>query len=554
MDGIKAFLPVSKSKGLSNATKAPKRAAEFREPIAKRTRRCRVERGKEEVEERKKEESKPEKADESQISNENNSDEQTNDLSEEDRRNPALEKQIESEQEIPLAAEADSTLHASIISHNSPVLQSSSFEQHPASQSKSTSLSATDPASPAPAIPNTPDLPASIRSQLPLPRKYERLLRVFDALQQNVFFLRAQHKTVVFHQIKKNIENMCRRNVELEDIARIKSIYPEAFVFCAVQIVLHGKRVNSITIDIPTDAGEREGSEREVSSTSVRLAISSHQVEGRLQTLRDRLIARVWKEHDAFLERHFTKSELVRWKAESRRMSMQRWHPRFDLERVQDIAAARLPSVEKARVGLEDVVGGGGELPARVERVLRETIKGEEGPVSDKPREGLGTHQQEAKVAQATKVTEKTAAERGGEKPSTSTRSRASALLERIREKERRKHEQSMFATSTEEVRKRAMVSRLPAMADSIAYIFASHRKSAIGLRYVANKISESQSLPLSEAEVVEHIKMLADIVPQWCKLSLMENMGGHWLRLETGVELTEVRELLKAKVSEMLK
>src|SRR5690606_2326372 len=92
-------------------------------------------------------------------------------------------------------------------------------------------------------------------------------------------------------------------------------------------------------------------------------------------------------------------------------------------------------------------------------------------------------------------------------------------------------------------------------------------------LREAARKIVESYRVPLSEgkkshhgvllnvlfsihkfyscssmiviAEAVDHIKMIAEKAPKWCKLTSLEN-GGTTVRLEKTCTLKEVKEMLK--------
>ncbi|RUO96937.1 hypothetical protein BC936DRAFT_141233 [Jimgerdemannia flammicorona] len=59
-------------------------------------------------------------------------------------------------------------------------------------------------------------------------------------------------------------------------------------------------------------------------------------------------------------------------------------------------------------------------------------------------------------------------------------------------------------------------------------------------LRELSRKITESYKTPLSEAEAEDHIRLLAEVAPDWCRLSSVDN--GTLLKIERHKALREVK------------
>ncbi|RUS15853.1 hypothetical protein BC937DRAFT_91899 [Endogone sp. FLAS-F59071] len=369
-----------------------------------------------------------------------------------------------------------------------------------------------------------------------LPDEYVLLEKISRALDHAMVFMKGQNRQCVFHKIKKSVEIISKRTFEMRHLAQIKTVAPDAYTFEAVQVQYQNSCVDSISIEfgilgvetnvpaVLSSPSRSRPSERSANSVPL---LSSKQLESRHEAIKSRLLDLVKTEHEKFLA-----TLPLRPEPSTPDVRLRHWHPRFNLETVPSVAQAPLPQVARNVVNpaalLKSKEGG---LPPTFRAVLaKAAAKLEENKVS-KP------------ASEPTKVEQKGDAPA---KPATG-KSSMSALLERIRAKEKKKTEETMYGESPEKTQRRTMMSRLPDIVDSISFVFSSAKKNVMYLRDVGKKVSESYKIPLSEAEAEEHLRLLTEIVPDWCRLSSVDN--GMLLKIEKSKTLGEV----KARIREAL-
>ncbi|KAJ1978333.1 hypothetical protein H4R35_001952 [Dimargaris xerosporica] len=366
--------------------------------------------------------------------------------------------------------------------------------------------------------------------QLPLPMDLQRLDRIFQAVEHTIMFLRGQNQTCVFHRIKKPVENMCHRTFDTMHLGQIKTLYPDAYRFEAVRYMHNGERVPSVEISVqhvPVSSASGDGTgTNDTSSSDTHLAnavFAASAMEARRLHFKNQLLAHVFEHHNRFLEQ-------IKVSSVSSIDALSQWHSDFDLEKdVPPVGVADLPRLELHTVSQNRVKDLLSRLKTRT--TLTKSEPGLPSPVATpKPLDSCSST---APSPDADSLAPPTV------KPG------KLSLIERIRQKERERKEQIMkgLVITPAQAAHDAMVSRLPAMADTLSFLFYANHKNVLRLKDMAAKLADSYKLPLSESEAMEHIQTMAKLVPQWCKIVAIG--GETMLRLDRTVSLRQVKDIL---------
>ncbi|KAJ3069728.1 replication licensing factor Cdt1 [Podochytrium sp. JEL0797] len=131
--------------------------------------------------------------------------------------------------------------------------------------------------------------------------------------------------------------------------------------------------------------------------------------------------------------------------------------------------------------------------------------------------------------------------------------SRAAALLERIREKERKKKESLLLTPAKNytpsELKHRAMISRLVEVGRSVIAYFTSRGKGALPMKDVCEYVISGVRSHISYEESRDHILLLAQTCPEWC--SVVKLQVGTIVKFDARAE--EMVGRLREKVKELL-
>ncbi|TPX35476.1 hypothetical protein SmJEL517_g02157 [Synchytrium microbalum] len=342
----------------------------------------------------------------------------------------------------------------------------------------------------------TPLVPAHVKYRhlvepgvrLPLPAKYRALEQIFHALEHTVMFVKSRDQSATFHRVKKPVENTANRTFELSHLAQIVTVYPEAYTMTPVRIMDKGIRVESLAIEFARNA---TGADIKKAS----LVAESNVWLPRRETFHDRLLDRVKTEHAKMLQK-------LKFKLKYDPMQVSAWHPRFELESVPDIPEAVLPAFPPREVMT---------LEALLEARKASTNGKLKEPEKVKPI--VPTPQPSQPIMPPPTPQTPT--------PSTKPQTKASAMLERIREKERLKLEASLFShiPTPEETKRRVRLSRLEDVIQCLLVLYVSSRKNVLPLSTVSQHVANGHKAQLSESEAREHLKVLAEVLPEFCKL-----------------------------------
>ncbi|KAJ2840705.1 replication licensing factor Cdt1, partial [Coemansia sp. 'formosensis'] len=309
-----------------------------------------------------------------------------------------------------------------------------------------------------------------------LPRELRKLSEIFQALDHAVMF--AGHASVIYHRTRRAVESMAKRTFGWRELGQILALYPESYHHAPVPTTHEGRRVASLELT-PRVGG-------------LDLAV---EIEARRDEFARRLVARVDAAHRAFLaQRGYDANDIDATRGH--------WHPAFDVESTPKVTPLPLPPTPAAAAG----------------------------PVATFDRERL-RHLLDAAEAKNAESKEKppavlalppTPADSPLLKPAALPKdvkvSPAKNLLERIREKQRAKEAAQLAAAQAIPPATRTMHSRLPAILETISFLFYTERRNVLPYFYVVDKLVESKGL--ERPDISNHIIALAGFVPEWCSIT----------------------------------
>ncbi|KAJ1920048.1 hypothetical protein H4219_001577 [Mycoemilia scoparia] len=360
---------------------------------------------------------------------------------------------------------------------------------------------------------------------LPLPERLAKLEAIFQAIEHTLMFTQGQGHTCIYHRHRKSVENSSGHTFTLRHLAQIKYVYPESYTFKPTKVLIQGRNIDSIEINVFKKANSEEASGSKGPTQSIALKnarFAADSLEKRRQEMRERLVKYVDKYHVDFLEKQ--KMRVSSWR------ELKQWHPDFSLENdVPDLPQTELPNVESniAKPDKERIRWLLGKAAGNSSKESANPTTEEQSASAPEPPLEQQTKRKEAPV---TKV---------------------SALLERIRAKERQKKEEIMKGVGPKKIAERAMLSRLPSLADSISFIFYSQRKSIISFTYLCDKLSQSGQVPLSIDECETHVTKIASLVPEWCSIETLGNTK--MIRLTRIKSVRQVKQQLEEQIAKSL-
>ncbi|KAJ2779914.1 hypothetical protein H4R18_003729 [Coemansia javaensis] len=363
-----------------------------------------------------------------------------------------------------------------------------------------------------------------------LPREFRKLEELFQGLEHATLFGGGHGPGgggVVYHRIRKGVESMAKRTFGWRELGQILAVYPESYRHAPLQTTHEGRRVQSVALT-PVARG---------SSVAV-------EMEDRRSEFRRRLAALADAAHARFLA--------ARGYSEADAAGLSGWHPDFDVETTPAIAPLALQEAGAvARFDREKLkhLLGSGSAEAKDAGVSK-SAAGAPKSAAEAPKSAAGVL---ALPTPTDSPVLQPAGSGAGAKPAAGSRrpgAGASALLERIRAKQRARDEAALRAAAEVPAATRTMHSRLPGVLDAVSFLYYAERKSVLQLAYVADKIVEAKGLERPEA--TQHLVALAGFVPEWCTISDETPEApspAALLRVTRTISLQEARGRLQAKI-----
>uniref|UniRef100_T1IIR9 CDT1 Geminin-binding domain-containing protein n=1 Tax=Strigamia maritima TaxID=126957 RepID=T1IIR9_STRMM len=329
---------------------------------------------------------------------------------------------------------------------------------------------------------------------------------MFVSMDRAVSMLFNRKEMCTFFKIQKAVQQMTRRNFDLQRLAQIAKVYPEAYSFNQEKstgfMYESGENRSYFLVLSPVIP------ENENKLTSTLLIERKNQFQARLLDI-------VKHHHEAFIR---SLNPLVTIDMEQ----IVRWHPDFKVDDIPDVEQAELPqppNIPKHTTAKDVLEKARGLFGKKIDAALENAAK---------------------KFSEASEVTPTP-------KPVMDPKFKGipPALLDKVRAKHAIKM-QALLTMPPEECRQRSMLAKLPKIATIIKQYFTSERKSTLELEKVLEKIKFSLWNNLSLVQIDEHIKKLAELAPDWISLVVSKKA---YVKINRDIDLNVVIAELEAKL-----
>ncbi|KAM4730333.1 LOW QUALITY PROTEIN: DNA replication factor Cdt1 [Anableps anableps] len=359
---------------------------------------------------------------------------------------------------------------------------------------------------------------------LSLPYQYKILADMFRSMDTVVAMLYNRSETATFAKIKQGVQDMMHKRFEESHVGQIKTVFPEAYTL--------KQEKNIPTFNSNISRGSYQLTVEPVLSSEqneARPILSASRLLERRRIFHENMIAVVKQHHKTFL------SSLVP-PVSVPEDSLTRWHPRFNVDTVPAVQVSLLPlppHVEKVSTAQEVLEKTRSLITPKMEKALVSLARNTEDGDGTKP---VCSHNPTAPQTSA-----------AAQVPS-SLKGVSQSLLDRIRAKEAQKLQAAMTRNPAQEERL-LMMSRLAELARILRNVFVAEKKAALIMEVVCSRMVASYRSALSPGEMEKHIRLLAEVAPDW--LSIHPIRKDFYLKLNKMVELSIVLDKLKRRLRE---
>ncbi|KRX80518.1 DNA replication factor Cdt1 [Trichinella sp. T6] len=385
---------------------------------------------------------------------------------------------------------------------------------------------------------------ASEQSELALPGHFSFLLDTFRAMDL-VISLCNRRDLVTFENVKKSVEKLNRRfaweqkTFTLHHLGQIKTVYPNAYTFKVKEKSrefrsMDGSHYDFIIIpnvdddlELPGDRKSTIDNKSETDCASVEVQLPSsptankpgtsnvmvvsrklftpERLRYRAKLFHEKLLDIVREHHKKFLQ---SLNPPVELSAQDENRIL-RWHPNFHLEEVPEIPASELPVIPRR------------SKPVTCAEFLDK--------LTDKTKLADPIYDALKKVASAAASDTKTEVSEIDLKDTNVQVKKKNAIpaavLEKVRAREAMKKKELMFRTS-KETQLALRKSRLLDIARILKLAYLIEGKTSMHMDDITTQLRNSYKSLLSKDEIMEHLKLLCDLVPTWIKSYNLDKMG----------------------------
>ncbi|KAJ3267200.1 replication licensing factor Cdt1 [Chytriomyces hyalinus] len=503
---------------------------------------------------------------------------------------PTKRKMLHSNSDDDDCNALDNSIRASIASRSA--LLNSGMPSTPKTPTSLRAILAVPPRTPKSPLPTkftfapvlTARAPAIPNHVARLPTHLQLLSKFFSALESTLAFHSTRDTPSTFHRIVKPVENICNRTFQMSHLAQILALLPGAYKLVPVRVLVDtdtGKKEDSVLIDMTVlDLGQSkdlagvvaeeavlEGKNKTSENDSdVAVASKTPAVGDKekpfAETLEKRKVAfqEACREYVAAFHEDFLKtlkeSDRVDFEALQKKVALagsnlsssvipMPWHPHFDLESIPEVLGVTLPTTRS--VAASEKLEALSRVSATPETTATESLPTESiSAATDAPSRPL---EETPNAGSSGTASDEPSSAITNEAEPPKKLSRAAALLERIREKERKRNE-SQLATpkyTPLEMKRRAMISRLPEVARSMMSYFAAAKKGSLPMKEVCEYVMTGVRSFISYDEAREHVILLSEICADWC--TIVKLQVGTVVKVDVGVidKIPQLQTKMKA-------
>ena len=318
-----------------------------------------------------------------------------------------------------------------------------------------------------------------LSNPLPLPTRFNTLLRVFDALEAALRFNTLRKETTTFEEVKYTIATTRSLRVTEEHLQQILHLWPQAYTVSWIE----QNKIFRLVAAIPISNKKSNDARRTIFRDKLLALVASHHAQW-LQTLPSQPVV-----------------ELI---------NLKKWDEGFDLESVPDIPKAELPEhpvIENGPRSFAKILTSGAQMKDMIQEVMSRTNS------SLKLPERKETPSQSETAKPKSMIN--------------------NSLLEKIRAKERQNIQAKLSIEDTEQIQRRAKVEKLQQTLSSLLALFAMHRQPSIFLDIIINKIQSSRRVTGADTRHAVIKDLVLEVVQMFPNsLHLHQTNSGEALRI----------------------
>ncbi|XP_051788156.1 DNA replication factor Cdt1 [Erpetoichthys calabaricus] len=381
----------------------------------------------------------------------------------------------------------------------------------------------TEESQPVPAYQRYHTLAEDVAPGLTLPYKYKLLAEMFRSMDTIVAMLYNRSETATFAKVKQGIQDMMRKKFEEHNVGQIKTVYPTAYTF------RQEKNIPSFSTSVKKTCYQLTIEPLLQTENTGRPHLSASRLLERRQTFSRYLVNIMKQHHKAFLS-----SLNPPIKVPDDRLT--RWHPRFNVDEVPDIAASDLPrppQVDKLTTAQEVLDKARSLMTPKMEKALANIALRTAESHSEEPKETSVTNVLPVAASPTT--------------PS-ALKGVSQSLLERIRAKEAQKM-QAMMTRNPEQEERLTMMSRLVELVRILRNVFVAEKKPALSMEVACSRVVSSYRSTMTQGEMEKHLKLASVLLPDW--LTVHPIRKDLYLKINKSLDLNVVLEKLNQKIKE---
>ncbi|KAM9803738.1 DNA replication factor Cdt1 [Neosynchiropus ocellatus] len=362
---------------------------------------------------------------------------------------------------------------------------------------------------------------------LSLPYQYKLLAEMFRSMDTVVAMLHNRSELATFTKIKQGVQDMMHKRFEETHVGQIRTVFPEAYTF------RQEKNIPSFSSS-STQRGSYQLTMEPIlqsDKNEARPLLSASRLLERRHVFHQNLVSLVKQHHQVFLSSLVPPVSVP----EDR---LTRWHPRFNVDTVPPVHISMLPQpphTEKLATAQEVLDKARSLITPRMEKALISVVQ--------KTKVAAAESSQDA----ATHQTSTPAPEPTAQVP-TALRGVPQTLLDRIRAKEAQKLQAAMTRNPEQEGRL-LMMSRLGELARILRTVFVAEKKPALIMEVLCNRMVSSYRSALSTGEMEKHVRLLAELAPDW--LTILPVRKDFYVKVNRNTEVSLVLEQLSRRQRE---
>ncbi|GFT39947.1 DNA replication factor Cdt1 [Nephila pilipes] len=343
-------------------------------------------------------------------------------------------------------------------------------------------------------------------SSLLLPFKYKLLSEMFRSMDTVVSILNNRKEKITYEKVHDGIQKMMKRNFTKTYLGQIVTVFPSAYTL----IYERGNKKtdgSQYLLVIYPNLGKDE--DNKASKSNALISMQPQCLIDRRTEFHINILKIVKQHHQDFLRKiNFpsVSDDHIKF-----------WHPKFPLDSVPDIQVAQLPELPESKIyTAKDVLNK-----------VKDSFKNKKLEKALESVAEKSVHEDKVDISIPKPDTSKSA-----------LKGICSDLLQKIRARESAMLLQTM-TRSPEEVKRKAMLERLPKIINILWHYFIAERKAAVPVDVAVEKIIHSLNTLTAPNDVEEHLKLITETYPGW--LTFIQIPKGVYITIDKKRNINEM-------------